>query len=168
MPPEFFRTPRLLFRPFQPDDLDDLAVVVADPEVVRWTGDGEPMDRDTAALWIRRSRENVVAFGYGTGAVVELASGAFIGWAGIARPEGEPEEVVYGFAKTAWNKGYATELLRGLIAFAFGPLGLPELRATTYPENLVSQRVLRTCGFEERPPLADGGRLFVLPRPGAN
>jgi len=32
---EFFRTPRLIFRPFAMDDLDDLARIASDPEAVR-------------------------------------------------------------------------------------------------------------------------------------
>lgn len=66
---EFFRTTRLIFRPFVTQDLDDLACIVSDPEVVRFTDDGKPLSRDTAKLWITRSRENVERFGYGTGTV---------------------------------------------------------------------------------------------------
>jgi ribosomal-protein-alanine N-acetyltransferase len=147
---QFFRTERLAFRPFSPQDIDDLAAMVADPEVVRFVGDGQPLSREQAAEWISKSRANVARFGYGTGAVVELATGEMVGWAGIARPEGEPEEIVYGFASQHWGKGYGPEVVAGLVEYAFGTLGLPELRATVYPANARSARILERQGFLRR------------------
>lgn len=161
---EFFRTKRLVFRPFDPADLDALAAIVADPEVVRHVDDGQPMARETAALWIERSRENVARFGYGTGAVIETATGRLIGWAGFARSPGEPEEIIYGFEKPAWNRGYGAEIAEGLVWYAFQDLDHPEVRATTYAENLASHRILRTLGFEQRPFAEEGVMLWVLER----
>ncbi len=161
---EFFRTARLVFRPFAHEDLDEFATVLCDPDVMRFVDNGQPASRDVAALWIARSRKNVERFGYGTGAVIERASGRFIGWAGIARPEGVPEEIVYGFAKAAWGKGYGTELVEGLIRFSFGQLRLPELRATAYPENLGSHHILSKHGFEHVASRDDGVMVFTLER----
>lgn len=161
---EFFRTKRLVFRPFAPEDLDALAAIVADPEVMAYVDERQPMPRATAALWIERSRENVARFGYGTGAVIEAATGAFIGWAGFARPEGDPEEIIYGFAKPAWNRGYGAEIAEALVWYAFQDLDHGEVRATTYAENLASHRILRTLGFEQRPFDEEGVMLWVLER----
>ena len=158
IPAEFLRTPRLLFRPFDEADLDALAAIVGDPRVSRFVGDGQVLDRSAAALWISRSRENVERHGYGTGAVVEQATGRLVGWAGWARPEGEPEELVYGFAYEAWGQGYATEIAAALVRFAIAPLGLSELRAITYEDNLASRRVLERLGFE---PLSTDGDEII-------
>lgn len=160
---EFFRTARLLVRPFQPSDAADLARLAGDPEVARYVGDGQPLDTAAVALWIARSRGNVRRFGYGTGAVVEQASGRLVGWTGFARPDGEPEEVIYGFDKAVWGRGYASETLSGLIRFAFRELRLPELRATVHPDNLASQHVLRKAGFAAAVHGED--LLFTLARP---
>lgn len=158
IPAEFLRTPRLLFRPFNEADLDALAAIVGDPRVSRFVGDGQMLDRSAAALWISRSRENVERHGYGTGAVVEQATGRLVGWAGWARTEGEPEELVYGFAYEAWGQGYATEIAAALVRFAIAPLGLSELRAITYEDNLASRRVLERLGFE---PLSTDGDEII-------
>lgn len=162
IPSEFFRTERLLFRPFAVEDIDAFHAIAGDPEVMRFVGDGDPCDRALTALWIERSRENVDRFGYGTGAVIERETGRFIGWSGVARPEGQPEEIVYGFARDAWGKGYATELVRGLILFAFGTLNLPELRATVDPENAVSAHILEKCGFVREPWEYDSESLLFV------
>ena len=159
---EFFRTPRLIFRPFATGDLDDLARIVADPEVARFTDDGEPLGREMTELWITRSRGNVERFGYGTGALIERSTGRLVGWAGFARPEGSPEEIIYGFEKAAWGKGYASEIVEGLIRFAFDTLNLPELRATIHPENAASHRILRKFGFRDAPWHEKDVLLFIL------
>ena len=139
-------TERLRVRPFTDSDVAPLVELFSDPEVARFTGDGEPLSIEDAALWVRNSVANLERFGYGTGAVVEKASGALVGWAGFARPDGAPEEVIYGFAQSAWRRGYATELLKGLVAFASGR-GLSPVRATVDRQNFVSVRVLTRQGF---------------------
>lgn len=122
------------------------------------------MARATAALWIERSRENGARFGYGAGAVIETTTGRLIGWAGFARPEGEPEEIIYGFDKPAWNRGYGAEIADALVWYAFQDLDHPEGRATTYAQNLASHCILRTLGFEQRPFEEEGVMLWVLER----
>lgn len=164
-PVEFFRTARLRFRPFAAGDLDDLFRLASDPAVIRYVGDGRPLDRATTSLWIDRSRENVARHGYGTGALTLLEADRLIGWAGFARPEGEPEELVYALDPALWGQGLGREALDGVVAYGFGRLGLTEVRAQTHPENLVSQHMLRRAGFEEQPPPDEDVRLFVLRRP---
>ena len=56
------------------------------------------------ALWIERSRANVARHDSGTGALVDPATGKLVGWAGIGRPEGDPPEIIYGFAGTQWRR----------------------------------------------------------------
>jgi RimJ/RimL family protein N-acetyltransferase len=41
-------TERLRLRPFRASDLDDLAALYGDPEVMRFLGDGQPRDREQA------------------------------------------------------------------------------------------------------------------------
>lgn len=166
IPSEFFRTARLIFRPFSMDDLAALATIVGDPEVARYVGDGVPLSRETTSLWIERSRANVERFGYGTGAVIEQESGNLVGWAGVARPEGEPEEIVYGFARGVWGRGYGWEIVEALVRFAFEALRLATLRATVVPANVASSRILARLGFRRVSwPHETESWLYVLDRP---
>lgn len=142
-----FRTQRMVFRTFEPADLDDLARISADPDASRYVGDGRPLSREQTRQWIDNSRRNVERFGYGTGAVAHGEQGVLMGWAGIARPEGEPEEIIYGFDRSWWGQGYGTELLDGLCDWAFEHLGLEELRATVHPDNRASIMLLTRRGF---------------------
>ena len=146
----FIETDRLRSVKFEVGDLDALAEICADPEVMRHVGDGAPLSRALCELWIENSRANVEHFGYGTGAVFERRSGTLIGWAGFARPEGQPEELVYGFGRASWRQGYGAEILSGLLDCAFETLGLAEVRATVHSHNQASVAMLQRQGFTLR------------------
>ncbi len=158
-------TERLVVRPFEEADADRLIAIFADPADARHVGDGDPLDRHGASLWVRNSRANLRRFGFGTGAVVERASGRVIGWAGFARPEGEPCEIVYGFERAAWGRGYGRELLAALTGFA-GECGIDPLRATVHPGNAASIHLLARAGFRlvDADHGGDGTRLYMLDR----
>lgn len=129
-------------------DLDALSAIMADPEVVRYVGDGEPLDRAAVALWIRRSRENCAARGYGTWAVEEAETGRLIGWGGIVHPQPRSDpEIVYGLERAAWGRGLGGEVAAALVEEA-RTLGLPKVVATIDPENAPSRRILERLGFE--------------------
>jgi ribosomal-protein-alanine N-acetyltransferase len=139
-------TARLVVRPFVPADAPLLVALFADPAVHRFVDDGQPLAPDVAALWVERSAANLEHFGYGTGAVVERASGELIGWAGFARPGDGAEEAIYGLRRASWGRGLGRELLAGLIVFA-EERGIVPIRATVDPANSVSVRLLLQAGF---------------------
>lgn len=137
---------RLVVRPFMQADASLLVTLFADPEVHRFVDDGQALAPEVAALWIERSAANLERFGYGTGAVVERASGALIGWAGFARPGDGTEEVIYGLRRASWGNGLGKELLARLVAFA-AERGISPVRATVDPANSASVHLLRRAGF---------------------
>ena len=58
-------TARLRLRMFRPDDLDALAALFADPEVVRHVGDGKPAGREIAEKAITSIIEHWRRHGFG-------------------------------------------------------------------------------------------------------
>lgn len=142
----FLVTERLRIRPLAPDDLDVLHAFSNDPEVIRYVGDGQPLDRATTAQWIANAAASLPRTGLGSRAVTLAASGALIGWCGLVAREGEPNpELIYGFAKEHWGLGYATEAARAVLATREGRA----VDATIDPENAASRRVLDKLGFAE-------------------
>ncbi len=139
-------TVRLEIRPFRTTDIAALVVMFSDPMVARYVGDGGPLPQDDAALWVKRSNENLQHYGYGTGAVIERASGILIGWAGFARPQDGPEQIIYGLAKAYWRQGFGTEIVEALVQFA-GRRGLDCVLATVDAANRNSIHLLRSQGF---------------------
>ena len=139
-------TERLEVRPFSHDDVPRLVEIFADPDVARFVDDGEPMPAEVGHQWVENSLANLAKHGCGTGAVIEKSTGRLIGWAGIARPPDDLPELIYGFEKPAWRKGYGRELLAALVDYSH-EAGVVPVRATVNVENKGSIALLETAGF---------------------
>lgn len=59
-------------------------------------------------------------------------------------------ELGYFLVPEAWGQGYATEICRRMLEFAFAEDSFDELVASVNNENLASKRVLEKCGFANR------------------
>ncbi len=87
--------------------------------------------------------------GFGPWSVLDKASGRIIGFGGLYDDPFDPGWG-YHFARSAWSRGFATELTRFSIALAHGPLRLAEVRAFAHRDNVASRRVLAKTGFVEQ------------------
>jgi RimJ/RimL family protein N-acetyltransferase len=163
-----FRTERLILRGWRRADIEPLAAMNADPEVMRHIGScARP-----AAEALAEARHIVAdARGgpYGLWAVEELANAAFHGWAGLFPLEAGPEiEIAYRLPRASWGRGIATEAAARLVAHGFTDLGLDRIIAVTAPENQRSRRVLEKLGlaFQDtrRAYGIDGCLYYVLTR----
>ena len=158
MPEAIFTTERLSVRHFRLDDLDDFAVLCADPQVMRYVGDGTTLPRAEVARWIGICQEKYAARGYGTSAVFER-DGDFIGYCGVVRAPGNDfDELIYVFHRRVWGKGYASEVGRAMLEYVFAHSSLIKIYATIYPENHASVHVVTKLGFtfEREEPDDDG------------
>ena len=88
--------------------------------------------------------------GSGQWAVTERSTGAFVGRAGLHRPEVADWpglEVGWALRPSYWGKGYATEAGRRSIAYAFEAMGADEVFSVILPSNERSQAVARRLGL---------------------
>jgi ribosomal-protein-alanine N-acetyltransferase len=162
-------TERLHLRPFT--DADRLAIhaVYADPEVMRHVGHGAHGTIEETVAALRVYGEVLERRGFSFLAVTEREGGALVGDAGLY-PLGDDVELGYTLARSAWGRGYATELGRALVAHAFEVLGAPRVVAQVEPGNAGSRRVLEKLGMTEREMRTAYGRphlLYELTRPAA-
>ncbi len=157
-------TQRLRLRPFTPADHDAIHAVYADPEVMRFVGHGahRTMTETTAAL--RTYGEVLALRGYSFVAVCDRESGAVVGDGGLHPLGGQGPDVELGYtlARSAWGRGYATELGRALVEYAFTVLRVPRVVAQVEPENLASRHVLEKLGMTEREQRTAYGRPHLL------
>lgn len=162
---EILRTPRLRLTTWLPSDLDDLAALHADAEVMRHMTTGpqtRAATRERLETFIAEHRQR----GWSKWRV-EGASG-FLGRAGFGLAHGSGHrEVGYLLVRAAWGAGLATELTQALRQWHDDhpePALAPELRAYVLPGNEASCRVLEKAGFravgEE-----DGQLVFASGRP---
>jgi RimJ/RimL family protein N-acetyltransferase len=145
-------TERLILRRLTEDDLDNLVELDSDPEVMRYLSGGSATPRDviTREILPRCLRSYEGSAGLGVWAVIEKASGDFLGWLSLRPHEGSPPgevELGYRLRRAAWGKGYATEGSRALIRKGFSELGVQRVVATTYQYNLASRRVMERLGL---------------------
>jgi RimJ/RimL family protein N-acetyltransferase len=145
-------TERLTLRRFTEADAGHLYDLDSDPEVMRYLtgGGGTPREAiETEILPLFTSYDERFP-GFGFWAVIEKASGGFLGWFSL-RPkvESDPRQVGLGFrlCQAAWGQGYATEGARALIRLGFTDLGVERVSATTYEDNLASRRVMEKAGL---------------------
>jgi ribosomal-protein-alanine N-acetyltransferase len=172
MPP--LETDRLVVRPFTIDDLDAafqlLDVDMSDDN----TGTAGAQTREQRRSWLEWSVLNYQHLAwmyqppYGDRAVVLKATGELIGAAGFVQAmgpfellpslrNGEPIEMArlyvpafglyWQIAPAHQRQGYASEVARALIEYAFTQLNLKRIVATTAHDNLASIGVMRKAGM---------------------
>jgi RimJ/RimL family protein N-acetyltransferase len=140
-------TPRLLLRQFRQNDSDALAALHADPEVMKFLGDGRPKAR--AEMWLAMASYlgHWELRGYGLWAVEEKATGKFVGRIGLLNPEGWPGlEVAWTLARDRWGNGFATEGAKAALEYAFSVLKLEHVISLIHPDNAASIRVAMRIG----------------------
>jgi RimJ/RimL family protein N-acetyltransferase len=147
------RTPRLLLRRWYDDDLAPMADINADPEVMRWIGDGSVLDLDATAEEIERWEDEWDEEGFGVFAVELLASGELAGFAGLSVPEYLPEvmpavEISWRFGSPFWGQGYASEAAHATLEFALQDRGLDRVISVDRISNEASLNVVRKLGMK--------------------
>jgi RimJ/RimL family protein N-acetyltransferase len=153
-------TERLLLRHFTEADAESLLLMEMEPDVLRYVGRKPLADVDA---YRNKIRSTFLTYyekpgGYGAWAVVEKASGEFVGGCTL-RPAldsnhaaemgctSDDVELGYGLRKPSWGKGYATEVAQALVRRAFTELGAISLVACVTIDNLASVRVLEKAGL---------------------
>jgi RimJ/RimL family protein N-acetyltransferase len=140
-------TDRLRLRMFRQDDLDAYATICADPEVMRYLGEGKALTRSEAWRQMAMILGHWSLRGFGLWAVEERASGALVGRIGFFQPEGWPGfELGWMLRRESWGKGYATEGTRRALAHAFTEMGRDHLISLIRPANQASIRVAERLG----------------------
>jgi ribosomal-protein-alanine N-acetyltransferase len=128
------------------DDLDDLARLFADPEVVKYVGDGKPGSREDAERTIETMTARWQKDAFGRWIAADKATGRFLGFGGLRSLFGTPE-VVYHLTKKHWGKGFATELARAALRFGFENRGFDHVVAIAKPANVASIHVMEKLGM---------------------
>jgi RimJ/RimL family protein N-acetyltransferase len=141
-------TERLVFREMTDADLEPMAALLGDPEVMTYYA--HPKDRAEALDWIRWNRRLYEERGFGLWVIELRETGEFVGDCGLTpqEVEGVAEiEVGYHVRRPMQGRGYATEAATASRDFARDELGLSRLIAIIHPDNTASQRVAEHIGL---------------------
>ena len=154
---------RLVFRDMSADDLDDMAGLLGDPDVMTYYP--RPKTREEAAKWIGWNRGLYQTHGFGLW-LLTTPDGDFVGDCGLTPQvvDGVTElEVGYHVTPARQGLGYATEAAGASRDFARTVLGASRLVAIIHPDNRPSQRVAEKIGLRpEKRTTVHGGRNAVI------
>jgi len=155
--PTTLRTERLLLRPFQPGDVDDVLDYRNDPEFARFLAHvPQPFTRADAEKFVElnmaepwdRSPVFAVVF-----------EGRLIGTVNFELEEADNQTAMVGYAigRRWWGRGIAVEAARAAIAWATAAFGLTRVWASTDLPHVRSQRVLEKLGMRRETVCAGAG-----------
>ena len=138
---------RLILRMFCEDDFEQYASICADPEVMRYLGEGKTLNRGEAWRQMAMLIGHWHLRGYGLWAIEERESGKLLGRIGLFNPEGWPGfELGWVLGREWWGKGYATEGARRALEYAFTEMGREHVISLIHPENRASIKVAERLG----------------------
>ena len=144
-------TERLALRRLEETDLDALAAILRDPQVMYAYEHGFSMEE--VQQWLDRQLERYAEYGFGLWAVIEKASGTLIGQCGITMQDWNGRnvpEIGYHLRRDKWHQGFAIEAAEACRDYAFTVLGLQEVYSIIRDNNLPSQRVALRNGMAVR------------------
>lgn len=158
-------TSRLSIRRSRPEDAPTISAYRSDPEVHRYQG-WERTDAESIRSEIEEmaGRSPGDPGGWVQFTVEERDGGRLVGDVGMSPADDEPGVIKIGYTITPalQGRGYATEAVTALIAYAFDTLGADVVRAYASAENAASIRVAKKVGMRliERFEGVDGGRRW--------
>ena len=155
-------TRRLRFREMLDEDLDRMADLLGDPEVMRFYP--RPKSREEALGWIRWNQRNYAQHGYGLW-IVETDEGEFVGDCGLTwQPVGGVQvlEVGYHTVPAMQGRGFASEAAGACVELATGPIGETHVVAIIHPDNAASRRVAEKIGLRLEQETEVHGRAVVV------
>jgi ribosomal-protein-alanine N-acetyltransferase len=149
-PESLLETERLVLRRLTPDDLDGLAALYADADVMRFYPSVRTREETARNLhWIL---EQYAAHpGTGLWGAVSRSENRLVGRCGLIwqTVDGcDDLEVGYLLEKAVWNRGLATEAARAIRDYAFRAFShASRLISIIHPDNVPSQRVAQKSGM---------------------
>lgn len=168
-------TARLVLRPWQESDLDDLYEYASVPGVGEMAGWCHHRSREES-----RAILSMFMNGKKTFALMLKENGKVIGSLGLEEMEPDPEgsekmgrEIGYVLSKEYWGRGLMPEAVKAVVDYCFHVLGYDYLTCGHFLRNDRSRRVVEKCGFryfgqsefETRYETAEVSKNYVLYNP---
>ncbi|GAA2206459.1 hypothetical protein GCM10009850_019170 [Nonomuraea monospora] len=140
-------TERLALRPFSPKDTLRIRSIVQSG--AQFLPPGAPAKVSQIAAWLMHGVHELRRSGQGVHLAMIDAEGLIVGAISLFKTSWSAgtTEVGYGVHPLYRGRGFATEAVRGLTAWAFDTLGLRRVDLTARLDNLASLRVACKAGF---------------------
>lgn len=148
-------TARLELRGHRREDFADCVALWTDPVVTRFIS-GRPSTEEEVWARLLRYVGHWAVLGFGYWVVREKGTGRFVGEVGLADFKRAIEPPFNGAPEAGWilapwahGRGFATEAVRAVQAWAQANLGTGRTVCMIDPQNLPSIAVANRCGYRE-------------------
>jgi ribosomal-protein-alanine N-acetyltransferase len=147
------KTERLMIRPFEPADAEQLHSIVNQPRVMEFLPEDVMTLEEVRHIieWFQtcyqqNTREKIVKW---TLAIIWGGTSEVIGWCGLGPLDFNPKEteLFCGLSESHWGRGIAVEACRALLEYTFVNIGLPRIVAVVNPANQRSRRLIEKLGM---------------------
>ena len=141
-------TERLLLEDWQADDWRAFRYIAANPQVMRFIGDGQIWDDERIQNWVRRQIDNQARYSFALWKLVEKTSQRLIGFCGLQflAQTGEVE-IGWWLAEDCWGRGLATEAAKGVLSYGFATFSFKRVIAIAHPDNAASINIMKKLGM---------------------
>lgn len=143
-------TERLILRQLEDKDMNDLAEILQDTEVM-YTYE-HIFSYEDVKDWLQRQKERYQHYGFGLWAVVLKENHEMIGQAGLTIQKYKDQEVLeigYLLKKKYWHQGYASEAALGCKIYAFDYLKAESVYSIIKADNKASIKVANNIGMKK-------------------
>lgn len=130
----------IALRRLSEEDVAEIAAACQNPEIPRWTSVPSPYTEEDARAFVAAATEEAFA-------VVDRATGEFLGTIGVHPHAPGVGQIGYWIRREARGRGVVTRALRLVPRWGFDGLRLARLQLLTEPENVASQRVAEKAGY---------------------
>ncbi len=146
---KILETPRLYLRSLQVSDLNSMAQMYSNIEVMRYIGAGKTFTKEQCEKSIAGWNEYETKHGFANWAIVLKDGDKFIGKCGFSYlPDNSDIEISYMLDEPHWEKGFASEISMAALDYGFDKLNLKRIVAMAYPENSVSIKIIEKMGMK--------------------
>ena len=148
------RTKRLIIRPFELSDDEELHAIVSQPKVLEFLPEDVMTLEEVRDIigWLQKcyrqnSPEKIVKW---TLAILWADTSRVIGWCGLGPLDFSPDEIELfcGLDESHWGRGIALEACRALLDYTFANIGLTRVVAVVNPANQRSRRLIEKLGMQ--------------------
>lgn len=139
-------TDRLILRPLTMDDAEAVFAWTGDPVVNEFMNYTTHTDVAFTRDWLSRmDNDSDSSYNFG---FVRKEDGRLVGSGGVFyHPDTGEWHFGYNVRRDAWGRGYATEAMKRIIAFAHQELNAKDFISEHALENEASGRVIEKCGL---------------------
>lgn len=145
----YLDTNRLVLKDYSIENLQDYYSLKSCEEVWKYSTNSPENDIDVIKNQLKELIENQKKYNFGFCSLFEKASNNYVGEAGILSMNRNANRCVIGYniLPPFWNKGYATEITKEIVRYAFNTLEFERVEALALQLNVPSCKVLEKSGL---------------------